>query len=62
MYQNKEMLPEFRYFSNFMQFCYKSRFVFNVCNIKILENTGPDEIHSIGEKHMVNCDCISKNC
>ena len=38
-------------FSEFMQFCYKSRFSFNVCDIEIVENIRPDEIHSNGETY-----------
>ena len=45
------MLLESQYFSEFLQFCYKSRFSFNVCDIEIVENIGSDEIHSIGETY-----------
>ena len=56
------MLLEFPiFFSKFVQLCYKIRFAFNFCNIKIVENSGPDEIHSIGEAYKVSYDYISKS-
>ena len=44
-------VTKFQVFRKFIQLCYKSRFAFNVCYIKRVENIGPDEIHSIRETY-----------